>query len=150
LVDKALLLRAFAVLGPTEALFELLAFTATLVSLGWYPGGPPPTPGALAVASGAAFSAIVAGQAATALACRSWSRPGWRVGFGRNPLLVTALLTSFAIVAMLLGVPAFGRLLGHAIPSAVGLCIAALAFPAVLLVDAAHKRWLGRLSEDEA
>jgi calcium-translocating P-type ATPase len=139
LVDKDLLVRAFLVLGPTEALVALVAFAATLVSFGFRPGGPPPTPAVLAMASGAAFSAIVAGQFATALACRSWSRPGWRVGLGRNPLLVGSLLTTFAVAALLLSLPALARLLGHAIPSPLGLGIAALAFPAVLLADATHK-----------
>jgi magnesium-transporting ATPase (P-type) len=149
LVDKALLVRAFAVLGPTEALVALIAFTVTLVGLGWSLGGPLPSAGALAAASGAAFSAIVAGQAATALACRSWSRPGWRTGFGGNRLLVAALLASFAIVALILGVPGLARLLGHAIPPAAGILIAALAFPAVLFADAGHKLWLGRLSKED-
>jgi calcium-translocating P-type ATPase len=144
LVDKDLLFRAFAVLGPTEALVELVAFAATLVSFGWRPGGPPPTPGLLAVASGAAFTAIVAGQFATALACRSWSRPGWKVGLGNNPLLVGALLATLAVVALLLSVPALARLLGHALPSPLGFGLAALAFPAVLLADAAHKHWIRR------
>jgi calcium-translocating P-type ATPase len=144
LVDKDLLFRAFVVLGPTEALVELVAFAATLVSLGWRPGGPPPTPGALAVASGAAFTAIVAGQFATALACRSWSRPGWQVGLRKNRLLLGALLVTLAVVASLLSVPALAALLGHALPSPLGFGLAALAFPAVLLADAAHKLWLRR------
>jgi magnesium-transporting ATPase (P-type) len=144
LADKDLLIRAFLVLGPTEALVELVAFAGTLVSFGWRPGGPPPNEAVLAVASGAAFTAIVMGQLATALACRSWSRPGWKVGLRNNPLLAFALVASSAIVALLLAVPALGRLLGHALPSPVGFGLAALAFPAVLLADAAHKVWLRR------
>jgi magnesium-transporting ATPase (P-type) len=144
LVDKDLLFRAFVVLGLTEALVELVAFAATLLAFGWRPGGPPPTAGVLAVASGAAFTAIVAGQFATALACRSWSRPGWSVGLSNNRLLVGALLATFAVVTLLLSVPALARLLGHALPSPLGFGLALLAFPAVLLADAAHKVWLRR------
>jgi calcium-translocating P-type ATPase len=150
LVDKDLLFRAFLVLGPTEALIELVAFAATLVSLGWRPGGPPPTPSVLAIASGAAFTAIVAGQLATALACRSWSRPGWNVGLRNNPLLVRALLATVGVAAVLLSVPALAKLLGHALPSLLGFGIAALGFPAVLLSDAAHKFWIQRVRTPRA
>jgi len=144
LVDAQLLVRAFGVLGPVEALVEIAVFTTVLMSSGWRPGAGMPDASALAVASGAAFVAIVIGQVATALACRSWSRPGWRVPPRTNPLLFIALLASSIIVGLLVYVPAFARLLGHAPPSAVGLALAALAFPAVLLADAAHKRWMRR------
>jgi magnesium-transporting ATPase (P-type) len=144
LVDAQLLVRAFGVLGPVEALVAIAVFTTVLVSSGWRPGAGMPTPSALAVASGAAFVAIVIGQVAAALACRSWSRPGWRVPPRTNPLLFIALIASLTIVILLVYVPALARLLGHAPPNAVGLTLAALAFPAVLLADAAHKLWTGR------
>jgi calcium-translocating P-type ATPase len=142
LVDKDLLLRAFLVLGPTEAVVELAAFMTVLIGLGWYAGGPAPSPEVLAKASGAAFIAIVAGQAATALACRSWSRPGWRVPLRTNPLLLGAVSASWIIVGFLLGVPALSQLIGHAVPGVSGFLVAGLAFPAVLFADAAHKLWL--------
>jgi calcium-translocating P-type ATPase len=144
LVDKQLLLRAFGVLGPTEALFEIGTFVAVLLSLGWQPSSGAPAAGDLAVASGAAFIAIVIGQAANALACRSWSRPGWRVSPRTNPLLFSALGVSLGVVALLVYVPGLARLLGHAPPTAFGFALAALSFPAVLLADAAHKAWLRR------
>jgi magnesium-transporting ATPase (P-type) len=141
LVDKQLLFRAFGVLGPTEALLEITAFVAVLTSLGWQPTAGAPAASDLAVASGAAFVAIVIGQSATALACRSWSRPGWRVSLRTNPFLISAVCVSFVVVALLVYVPGLARLLGHAPPTPLGFATAALAFPAVLLADAMHKRW---------
>jgi magnesium-transporting ATPase (P-type) len=144
LIDSQLLLRAFGVLGPVEALVEIAVFTTVLMSFGWRPGVGPLAASDLAVASGAAFGAIVIGQSATALACRSWSRPGWRVSLRTNPLLISAFVVTFGVTALLVYVPALARLLGHAPPTAQGLLLAFLAFPAVLLADAAHKFWIGR------
>ncbi len=139
LVDRQLMLRAFGVLGPAEALVEIVTFVAVLMSLGWDPSGSPPAVGDLVVASGAAFVAIVFGQSATALACRSWSRPGWSVPLRTNPLLLSALVVTWVIVGLLVYEPTLARLLHHAPPTTFGLALAALAFPAVLLADAGHK-----------
>ena len=67
------LVRAFGVLGPTEAVVSLTAFVLVLSVGGWRWGE---TPGAalLATASGTAFAAIVLGQLANAFACRSETR----------------------------------------------------------------------------
>ena len=74
LIDRALLFRVFGLLGPIEALFEMTAFAATFALAGWRPGNPLTDGPLLLAASGAAFSAVVIGQAANALACRSTSR----------------------------------------------------------------------------
>ncbi len=66
--------------GPTEAAVEMAAFFATFWAAGWRPGDAFPEGGLLAAASGAAFTAVVIGQAANAFACRSASRPVWQVG----------------------------------------------------------------------
>jgi calcium-translocating P-type ATPase len=138
LIDKTLLIRAFAVFGPVEAVLSLSAFTAVLLELGWSPGSTPSGP-ALRAASGAAFTAVVVGQAATALACRSVSRPALRVSLSSNPLIPVALLVTWALVASLLYVPGLARLLGHGPPTPLGYLVASAAFPAVLLADWALK-----------
>jgi magnesium-transporting ATPase (P-type) len=142
LIDAALLIRAFAVLGPAEAALSMATFVAVLVSFGWHPTAALPSPAHLAIASGSAFAAIVVGQTATALACRSWSRPGWRVSVRTNPLLSIALMVSPVVAGLLLGVPTLARHLGQAPPTPLGLLLALLSFPVMLLVDAVHKRWL--------
>jgi magnesium-transporting ATPase (P-type) len=139
LVDRRVLLRAFVVLGPIEALCEMLAFAATLVAFGWRPNQGLPEPAALAAASGAAFVAIVAGQSATALACRSTSRPFFRVPFRTNPFVPGAVLTMWLVVAALLYVPWLSRPLGHAPPTGLGWIFAAGTFVAVLAADTAFK-----------
>jgi len=139
LLDTPLLLRAFAFLGPTESLVEMGAFAAVLFALGWDRTRGLPEAHAMSVASGTAFVAIVFGQSATALACRSSSRAAHRVPLRRNPHLVAALLLTWVIVAALLYVPWLARLLGHAPPTGHGLALAALAFPLVLCVDGLHK-----------
>jgi magnesium-transporting ATPase (P-type) len=141
LLDRALLLRAFAVFGPIEALVSLSAFVAVLLEFGWVPGSGAPASEVLATASGSAFAAVVIGQSATALACRSSRLPALRVRISTNPALLGALFASWAIVALLLGVPPLARLLGHSVPSTLGIAIAACAFPAVLLGDWGLKRW---------
>ena len=147
LIDKTLLIRAFAVFGPVEAVLSLSAFTAVLLELGWSPGSTPSGP-ALRAASGAAFAAVVVGQAATALACRSVSRPALRVSLSNNPLIAAALIVTWALVAALLYVPGLARLLGHGPPTPLGYLVASAAFPAVLLADWALKsRQLGRGTE---
>jgi len=87
---------------------------------------------------------IVAGQSATALACRSSRRAGYAVSLRTNPRVVVALLIMWMIAAGLLFVPGLARLLGQRAPTGIGLAVALLAFPAVQLGDATAKaigRW---------
>jgi hypothetical protein len=59
-----------------------------------------------------------------------------------NPLLSIALMVSPVVAGLLLGVPTLARHLGQAPPTPLGLLLALLSFPVMLLVDAVHKRWL--------
>ncbi|HYQ45442.1 MAG TPA: cation-transporting P-type ATPase [Polyangiaceae bacterium] len=138
LVDRRLLTRAFLVLGPVESVLEMAAFFGVLSGFGWHPGDPI-SGSALAAASGAAFLAIVAGQGATALACRSSTKYVFRMHLRDNPRIVAAVLGTWLVTALLLSVPWFARHLGHAVPPALGVCIALLAFPAVLATDTLMK-----------
>jgi magnesium-transporting ATPase (P-type) len=138
LVDAALLRRVFGVLGPAEAVVSMTAFLTVLWSAGWT-YGEPVSGTALAIASGAAFTAVVLGQFATAFACRSTTRPFWRVRLGSNRLLLGALGVEVLVLLALLGVPPLAELLGQRPPSLAGTGIALAAVPAVLLADTAHK-----------
>jgi magnesium-transporting ATPase (P-type) len=139
LLDGSLVFRAFALLGPVEVLFEMGAFTAVLLSGGWQAGGPLPDAGLLSAASGAAFTAVVLGQLANAVACRSASKPFWQLRWNGNPRLVWAVLTEIALLCIFLFARPVAELLGQAPPTLQGFLIAALAIPGVLLADAAHK-----------
>jgi magnesium-transporting ATPase (P-type) len=126
------------VLGPVESLVEVAAFLLVLTGFGWYPGAHLSN-SALAAASGAAFLAIVAGQAATALVCRSSTRFVFSMPLRDNPRIALAILGTWVMAAVLLGVPWFARHLGQAVPPPIGLFVALLAFPAVLVADTVMK-----------
>ena len=128
----------FGVLGPTEAVVEMGAFLGVLLAGGWALGRAPDAD-LLAVASGTAFTAVVLGQLANALACRSGSRTVARVGLRGNRLLGWAVLVELVLLLAFLGVPPVSDLLGGAFPSVLGWILAACAIPAVLVVDTLHK-----------
>ncbi|MGW0161065.1 HAD-IC family P-type ATPase [Mycobacterium sp. NPDC003323] len=140
LLDRSVMARAFAVLGPVEALVALLAFTVSFAVAGWRMGDPFPSGPTLWAASGAAFSAIVFGQVANAFACRSETDPVWRLAAGRNTLLISAVAAEIALLGLLLYVEPVAQVLSHAAPPTAGYIVAASAIPAVLLADACHKR----------
>jgi magnesium-transporting ATPase (P-type) len=146
LIDRALLQRVFGVLGPTEALTEMTAFIIALMAAGWRPGHTFPTGHALLAASGAAFAAVVIGQAANAFACRSSSRWPGALGWTSNRLLLGAVAIELLALAGFLLIPPLASLLNHAVPPLAGFAVAILAAPAVLLADALHKRALRRRS----
>ncbi len=140
LIDGALLRRVFGVLGPTEAVMEMTAFLVALMAAGWRPGQSFPTGHALFAASGAAFAAVVIGQAANAFACRSATRWPGALGWTGNRLLLSAVAVELALLAGFLLIPPVASVLDHAAPPAAGLLVATLTAPAVLAADAAHKR----------
>ncbi|WP_116998169.1 cation-translocating P-type ATPase [Desertimonas flava] len=148
LVDRPLLVRAFARLGPTEAAVSMAAFVASLIAVGWRPGADAPTGVALYTASGAAFAAIVVGQMATALACRSSRRWVGDVGVRGNRLLLAAITTEMAALTVFLAVPPVARLLDHRPPSTLGFAVALLAVPAIVAVDWADKHQRSRRPQE--
>jgi magnesium-transporting ATPase (P-type) len=139
LLDRTVLHRVFVVLGPAEALVEMTAFVVTFVAAGWIPGDPFPTGDTLLRASGAAFAAVIIGQAANAFACRSTTRWPGRLGWFTNPLLIGAVLAELAALAMFLYMGPLADVLDHASPSFAGFGVALCAVPAVLGADLAHK-----------
>jgi magnesium-transporting ATPase (P-type) len=139
LLDRPVLARVFGVLGPVEAAVELAAFLAVFVAAGWRPGDSFPGGSTLLAASGAAFTAVVLGQAANAFACRSTRWPPWKLGWAANRLLLGAVAAALAMLVAFLFVPPIADLLDHAPPEPAGLAVALLAIPAVLAADAVHK-----------
>jgi magnesium-transporting ATPase (P-type) len=142
LLDGGLFTRAFGVLGPVEAAFELMAFLAVFVAAGWRPGDAFPGGSTLLAASGAAFTAVVLGQVANAFCCRSTVRPAWKVGWTSNRLLLGAIVAEIAMLLAFLYIPPIADLLGQAPPTMAGLVVALMAMPAVLITDAVHKSFL--------
>ncbi|RPF20517.1 cation-translocating P-type ATPase [Myceligenerans xiligouense] len=145
LLNRMVVRRAFGVLGPTITLVSLAAFLSSFVAAGWRPGAPFPTGPVLAAASGAAFVAVVIGQAANAFACRSSTlRPG-TMGWTTNRLLPAAVGISLLVSLTVLYVPPIANVLGHEGPSIAGWLVALTAAPAVLGIDAADKAIRRRL-----
>jgi len=142
-VDRSLLLRAFGVLGPTEAIAAMAAFATVLLTGGWSRGQTPPGH-LLALASGTAFAAISMGQMANAMACRSGARPVWRLSPMGNPLVLAAIAAEVALLLVFLGLPPLRELLGGGWPSVLGWSVAALAAPAVIVVDGLWKHLVAR------
>ena len=138
LLDRKVAFRAFGLLGPVEAAAEMAAFFAVFLAAGWRPGETFPE-SALASASGAAFATVVLAQTANAFACRSTTRPAWRLPFLSNKLLIGAALVELAIAAAFLFVPAVAEVLGHESPSGAGWVIALASIPLLLGADAVHK-----------
>lgn len=139
LMDRRLMFRVFCVLGPVEAAVSMTAFSVVLFSGGWMRGDPQ-HPGLLMAASGAAFAAVVLGQLANAFACRSATRPPWKQGWFTNRLLLWAVLAELGALAVCLYVSPVSAALGQLPPPPLGYAVAALAVPAVLAADWAHKR----------
>jgi calcium-translocating P-type ATPase len=144
LLDRTVARRAFGVLGPAEAVVEMLAFLLTFLAAGWRPGDEFPTGSTLLAASGAAFSAVVLGQVANAFACRSRVRSPFRMGWKGNKFLLVAIAVELIMLALFLGIPAVADLLDHGVPTAAGWAVALLAPVAVLAADAVDKRAANR------
>jgi hypothetical protein len=139
LLDRVVAVRAFGVLGPTEALFSMGAFLATFLAAGWRPGDAFPGGEVALQASGAAFIAVVLGQKANAWACRSTTRWAGALRAGSNRLLVGAIAVELAVGLGALAIAPVADLLGQAPPMLAGWAVALLAIPAVIAADAAEK-----------
>jgi magnesium-transporting ATPase (P-type) len=145
-VDRAMMLRAFGLLGAAEAVASMAAFTFVLVHGGWT-WGTAPGAGLLALASGTAFAAISIGQMANAFACRSEARPVWRIDPMSNPLVLYAVAAEVLLLMAFLGVPPLSGLLGGTWPTLTGWL--GLAAVGVIAVDAASKTlWRRHRSKD--
>jgi magnesium-transporting ATPase (P-type) len=139
LLNGTVLRRAFGVLGPSVAVFTMVAFVAAYVAAGWRPGEPFRTGDVALAASGAAFMTVVLAQTANAFACRSSTRWPGALGWTTNRLLLPAagIEVVFSLVAVFV-VP-FALLLGQAAPPAIGWVVALASMPLLLLVDALDK-----------
>lgn len=143
LVDRALLLRAYAWLGVLEAAFSLAAFFAVYWLAGWRPGQPMAASGPLYVlATTMSLAGIVACQIGNVFACRSRIEPAWRGGLFRNRLILAGIAVEVAILIALMFVPPLAAAFGLTpLPWQYWLLLAP--FPvAMLLLEEARKAWV--------
>ncbi|MCD6639138.1 MAG: HAD-IC family P-type ATPase [Nocardioides sp.] len=139
LVDRRLLTRAFAVLGPVEALAALGVFVSVLLLGGWGWGGVPDA-ALLSVASGSTFATIALAQMANAFACRSEVEPVWRLRPSTNRPLVWAVVAELVLLLVFVGLRPVADLLGGGWPSREGWALAGAGAVLLVAVDALHKR----------
>ena len=144
LIDRQVLIRAFAVLGPAESLLEITAFVVSLVALGWSPGHAFPSGNAVRCASGAAFATVIASQIGVAFACRSSSRWPGRLGWFSNRLLLVGVALALVLLGALLYIGPLASLLHQSPPPLAGWIVAMCSTPIMLGVDAVHKYWRRR------
>jgi calcium-translocating P-type ATPase len=142
LLDRTVAWRAFGILGPSEAVAEIMVFTAALWVGGWRLGESFPHGYVLAAASGGAFLTVVVMQMANSFACRSTRLPAWRLPWTSNRFLLVAVAASTAFALLCLLVAPLARVLGQAWPPAAVLPMIALSAPLLLAVDAVWKSWL--------
>lgn len=138
LMDMPLLVRVFGVLGPVQAVSALTVFTLVLWNAGWT-WDDRPAAGLLAAASGAAFTTVVLGQMANAVACRSATRPVWRINWLGNRMLLAAVAVELVLLLLFLLLRPLAAAFGHAPPPAEGVLAALLVVPALLAADGLHK-----------
>jgi magnesium-transporting ATPase (P-type) len=141
LLNRRVALRAFGVMGPTEALMAFAAFMAVLIAGGWRWGNSFPSGDALFPASGAAWTTIVVAQLTNAFACRSLSRSPRALRWGSNRLLLAAVAVELLVGACFLLVPQLAHALGQACPPIAGWVVVGLSVPVVLAVDSTEKAW---------
>jgi calcium-translocating P-type ATPase len=139
LLNRLVAIRAFGILGPTEAVLGMTAFVVSLVAAGWGPGEPFPSGAALLAASGATFATVVIAQTANAFACRSTSVVPGALGWTSNRLLIVGASIELVIAAACLWIAPIASALGQQPPPLAGWLVALASAPAVLAVDAIHK-----------
>ncbi len=150
LLNRTVAVRSFAVLGPTEAAFEMACFLAAMAATGWRPGDGFPTGTALAAASGAAFLSVVVAQSANAFACRSTRRPAWKIDWTRNRFLLAAVLVELGFALAVLAIAPAADLLDHGWPPALVWVLILASAPAVLAADGLWKRSVANRTPDPA
>ncbi len=113
LVDRALLLRAYAFLGVIEAGVAMGAFFWFLHRGGWRWGMPLEWSDPLyQAATAATLAAIVVAQIANVFACRSERVSAFRLGLFTNPLLWWGIAVEVALLLAIIYAPIPQRLLG--------------------------------------
>jgi magnesium-transporting ATPase (P-type) len=139
LIDRNLLTRVFAVLGPSEAAMEMVAFCVALLAFGWTPGHAFPKGHDLRSASGTAFATVIMCQIGVAFACRSATQWPGRLGWFSNRLLLVGVAIALALLGCFLFIPPVASVLGQAPPPLSGWLVAISGIPVMLGIDALHK-----------
>jgi magnesium-transporting ATPase (P-type) len=143
LVTRAMLFRAWGLLGATAAVLTMSAFFFTLTRAGWTPGAPT-GPGTelhagYLEATTASFAGIVACQVGTAFAARTDRVSLFAVGLTTNPMLLAGIAFELVFTAVLVYLPLANHLLDTA-PLSWQVVVFIAPFPLVMWgVDEVHR-----------
>jgi calcium-translocating P-type ATPase len=146
-IDRALLVRAWLLLGTFSAVLVMAAFFLTLHRAGWTYGDPTGVGTALhhgyLQATTITFAAIVACQIGTALAARTDRASLFTVGLFSNPFLLWGIAFELIFSAAVIYVPVLQRIFGTAALSAAQLAVIA-PFPLLVWGIDEIARWIRR------
>jgi magnesium-transporting ATPase (P-type) len=134
-IDKAMLLRAWGLMGLMSAALSMGLFFLVLTRAGWTPGAPTgsgtPLHDAYLQATTATFAAIVACQIGTAFAARTQHSSLRAIGLWSNPLLLAGIAFELLFAAAVIYLPPLQTVFGTA---ALPGWVLALLIPMPLLV----------------
>lgn len=131
LLDAPLLVRAYLVRGPAQALAGMAAFVFVLHGHGWT-GGPEAPPTGYAEATAACLGAIIALQVVNLFLSRSDHASVFAGGLPRNRLLLAGLAAEITVGALVLYTPAGNLLFQTApVPAEAWLFILPFALPLI-------------------
>jgi magnesium-transporting ATPase (P-type) len=154
LLNRAVMVRAYLVLGLVEAIASMAAYLLVWRQAGvdWpqlqalapqllHHTAPAALQAVQRQASSVAFCTIVFGQVGVLMACRSESRSAWRMLAKPNPLLWWGVLCELLLLAALLRLPALGAIFSLGPFPLPWLPLLALVPVLIVLVDDLRKAW---------
>jgi calcium-translocating P-type ATPase len=147
-VDRALLVRAWAVLGTVSAVLSLGGFFWVLLRAGWHPGDATeagtPLHDDWLKATTMSFAGIVACQVGTAFASRVEHASSRAIGWTSNPLLLWGIAFELAFAAALIYLPPLQTVFGTR-PLGISDLALLATFPVIVWgVDELRRRHLRR------
>ncbi|GLY30827.1 cation-transporting P-type ATPase [Kineosporia sp. NBRC 101731] len=146
-IDRALMLRAWLLLGSVSAALVMGAFLLTLHRSGWHLGDPTgegtPLHQAYLQATTVTFAAIVACQIGTAFAARTERASLFTVGVFSNPLLLAGIAFELVFTGAVIYVPLLQDIFGTASLSLTQLIVIA-PFPILVWGVDELARWIRR------
>jgi calcium-translocating P-type ATPase len=150
-IDRRLLLRAWALLGTVSAVLVVGGFFYTLWRAGWLPGDATgvgtPLHHAYRQATTITFAGIVACQVGTAFAARTDRASLWSIGILSNRLLLWGIAFELIFTAAVIYTPFLQDIFGTASLGVDQLAIVA-PFPIVVWGADELVRWIGRHHEE--
>jgi len=146
-INRALLVRAWLLLGGVSAVLVMGGYLYTLWRAGWHPGDPTGAGTALhhtyLQATSITFAGIVACQIGTAFAARTDRSSLLTIGLFTNRFLLWGIAFELAFTAAVIYVPLLQRIFGTAALSPTQLAII-LPFPIIVWAADELVRWIRR------